>query len=86
MSATSKGLTAEQKGDELIEKFYNTGNYATRSLRRAAESTIIAVEEIISELPDTICGYMPEGGTAMEIDNYRKYYWNDVLKYLKSKL
>ena len=48
-------------------------------IERAKACAILHCQGIIDELPDTICGYIPEGGTAMELDNYRKYFWKDVL-------
>ena len=67
--------------DELswIEKDYPVDLY-----RESKQCAAIHVQGIIDELPDTICGYMPEGGTAMEIDNFRKYFWKEVLNEIQS--
>jgi len=77
-------MTPETKAKEIFDKYRNElswleKDYPLDLYRDYKACAILHCQGIIDELPDTICGYMPEGGTAMELDNYRKYFWKDVL-------
>ena len=75
-----KVYNIKEKGDELINKFYNTGHHnnsvAWRQIQ-ATQSAIIAVEEILAVNHGNAWSHIP-GVTIKE-------YWNEVLTYLKSK-
>ena len=90
-------MLPKEKAKELVEKFkphtWSGASYIgieeVEMMRdNPKQCALITVDEIISELPDTICGYMTEEGvpigTAMEIDNMKKHYWQQVKKEIET--
>jgi hypothetical protein len=81
-------MTPREKAIELQEKFSTEVNPYHSSMqrykdnnkkwKRASKCALIAVDEILSELPDTVHGWVDMPHNILIVDNIKKQYWQQV--------
>lgn len=76
-------MVAKRKAFELVKKYYDSRKRPLisfwKDIRYAKKCALIAVDEILHTLPDTIQGYFDDGPQGIiTVDNPHKDFWKDV--------
>jgi hypothetical protein len=76
-------MTPKEKAEELVDKFRNELkwvelDYPIDLYRDTKQCALIAVDEILSEVPETIHGWVDQPHNILIVDNPKRYYWQQV--------